>query len=282
MTEAELPDWLFADPEVEAERLEQEMATKFGRNRRERGDIVYDDKMSDLQFMRSVEKGQTPGTDRASRKRVLERKIRETWRRVATYKDSDGRVLGSQFMRLPMKTREPEYFETISNPIALQKLATYTNVTEFVADFRRLFANIRTYHAADSEPAADGRELEEVFEKACDELLADDLAEDQGLERPKKPRKARSSDSLSSESDLGSISFASSDLEEQPETKRKSKASAQATKRLKTDNKDKKDKKTKKSKKDNGKSRKRADPSEPSTPKGTSLKIVLKRPILTD
>lgn len=248
------------------------MATKFGRNRRERIDVVYDDKLSDVQFMRSVEKGQIPGMDRASRKRVLERKIRETWRRVATFKDDDGRVLGSQFMRLPMKTREPEYFEQISNPIALQKLATYTNVTDFVEDFRRLFANIRAYYKSDSEAAADGRQLEAVFEKACDELLTDDLADDQGVERKPKLKSSRLPDSESasdSESDLGSLSFSSSNSEGKPERKRKLRASTQAPKRLKSDKKDKNGKKTE-------------TPSDSSTSKKTGLKIVLKRPILTD
>ena len=127
MEEDVLDEWMLFDPDEEARMQADELITKYGRNRRDRTDVVYDDKLSDLQFARTVEAGEAPSIGkRSARQRTKEKKMREVWRRVATYKNDDGRVLGQKFMRLPIRTREPEYFEKIQKPMSLNKLSSLT------------------------------------------------------------------------------------------------------------------------------------------------------------
>ncbi|KAJ7605098.1 P-loop containing nucleoside triphosphate hydrolase protein [Roridomyces roridus] len=80
------------------------------------------------------------------------------------------------FLALPRKTFHPQYYEQIQRPISMSTIkqlthATtqkggYSNLSDYVADWRLLFLNARTYNRDESQIFRDAVFLEGVFENA--------------------------------------------------------------------------------------------------------------------
>lgn len=86
----------------------------------------------------------------------LESRISNILRGLRKPKDKDGTLLILPFEKLPDKTLVTDYYQTISNPIALDnikkkaKRKKYQNVDHLLADINLMFENAKKYNEDDS------------------------------------------------------------------------------------------------------------------------------------
>ncbi|KAL6852846.1 hypothetical protein ACO1O0_007394 [Amphichorda felina] len=86
----------------------------------------------------------------------MEARISSILRGLRKPKDEDGNLLILPFEKLPDKTLVTDYYQTITNPIALDnikkkaKRKKYQNVDQVLADIERMFENAKTYNEDDS------------------------------------------------------------------------------------------------------------------------------------
>ena len=86
----------------------------------------------------------------------MEARISSILRGLRKPKDEEGNLLILPFEKLPDKTLVTDYYQTITNPIALDnikkkaKRKKYQNVDHVLADIERMFENAKTYNEDDS------------------------------------------------------------------------------------------------------------------------------------
>jgi ATP-dependent helicase STH1/SNF2 len=79
------------------------------------------------------------------------------------------------FLELPSKVDFADYYQIITNPIALDMIERrinspyYKSMDEFVADFKLMCSNARTYNVEGSIVYEDADEIEKAFMEALNE-----------------------------------------------------------------------------------------------------------------
>lgn len=87
----------------------------------------------------------------------MEARISSILRGLRKFKGEDGSLLVLPFEKLPDKSAVPDYYQTISNPIALDnikkkaKRKKYLNVDQVLADIELMFENAKVYNEDDSD-----------------------------------------------------------------------------------------------------------------------------------
>jgi chromatin structure-remodeling complex subunit RSC1/2 len=87
----------------------------------------------------------------------MEARISSILRGLRKFKGEDGTLLILPFEKLPDKSSNPDYYQTISNPIALDnikkkaKRKKYNNVDQVMVDIERMFDNAMLYNEDDSQ-----------------------------------------------------------------------------------------------------------------------------------
>jgi len=84
--------------------------------------------------------------------------------------DHEGRRRCDMFRELPSRKEYPDYFQTITNPIAISTIrkrssgSHYKTVTQYINDWRLMFNNARTYNQEGSWVYVDAEEMQKVLE----------------------------------------------------------------------------------------------------------------------
>ncbi|KAG8986674.1 hypothetical protein FRB95_006613 [Tulasnella sp. JGI-2019a] len=78
------------------------------------------------------------------------------WNTVKNAKDSKGRLMATDFLKLPSKKLYPDYYMIIKSPTSLEEIktrlenGTYTSVRAVKADFDTMFTNAKLYNMPES------------------------------------------------------------------------------------------------------------------------------------
>ncbi|XP_055885494.1 probable global transcription activator SNF2L2 isoform X1 [Biomphalaria glabrata] len=105
--------------------------------------------------------------------------MRKLYNIVVNYKDNDGRVLSTMFMRLPSRKAAPEYYEIIPNPLDFKKISTristhrYRTLDELEADIIELCQNAQSFNMEGSVIYEDSIVLQSVCTNAREKLEKD-------------------------------------------------------------------------------------------------------------
>ncbi|KAK7457993.1 hypothetical protein BaRGS_00039138 [Batillaria attramentaria] len=109
----------------------------------------------------------------------LSQKLQDLYESVRDYQDKAGRALSAPFIKLPLKSDYPDYYEVIKKPMDMQRVQQkllanqYESVEDMVADFVQMFDNACKYNEPESIIYKDALTLQRVvFEKKV-ELTAD-------------------------------------------------------------------------------------------------------------
>uniref|UniRef100_T1ITD1 Very low-density lipoprotein receptor n=1 Tax=Strigamia maritima TaxID=126957 RepID=T1ITD1_STRMM len=216
MEEDELPAWLIRD-DVEVERLTYDEEDKiFGRGSRQRKEVDYSDSLTEREWLKAVEegnldemeakqkqkkggrkrkvrieeeeqpkpkkkRGRPPSEKTASHQNPpkLVRQMKKLYHVVVKYKDSDGRVLGSDFKQLPSKRDLPDYYDLIKKPVDFKKIKQrikehkYRTLDDLEKDIMLLCKNAQTYNVEGSLIYEDSIVLKSVFTNARERLEKD-------------------------------------------------------------------------------------------------------------
>ncbi|BFZ16660.1 hypothetical protein BsWGS_19698 [Bradybaena similaris] len=109
----------------------------------------------------------------------LTKMMRKLYNIVINYKDNDGRVLSTMFMRLPSRKAAPEYYEIIPNPLDFKKINTristhrYRTLDELEADIIELCQNAQSFNMEGSVIYEDSIVLQSVCTNAKEKLEKD-------------------------------------------------------------------------------------------------------------
>eukprot|EP00105_Crassostrea_gigas_P034204 XP_019918352.1 PREDICTED: protein polybromo-1-like isoform X16 [Crassostrea gigas] len=130
------------------------------------------------------DKGRKPkGRHKAKSQTLLPVRLQEMYDAVSNYQDPKGRDLALPFLKLPLKTDYPDYYEVIKKPIDMQKILLkmqqnqYESIEDMTADFVQMFDNACKYNEPDSLIYKDALTLQRlVLEKKME--LADDGTND--------------------------------------------------------------------------------------------------------
>ncbi|XP_078341270.1 protein polybromo-1-like isoform X7 [Crassostrea virginica] len=123
------------------------------------------------------------GRLKAKSQTLLPVRLQEMYDAVSNYQDAKGRDLALPFLKLPLKTDYPDYYEVIKKPIDMQKILLkmqqnqYESIEDMTADFVQMFDNACKYNEPDSLIYKDALTLQRlVLEKKME--LADDGTND--------------------------------------------------------------------------------------------------------
>ncbi|XP_074033562.1 protein polybromo isoform X4 [Leptinotarsa decemlineata] len=111
----------------------------------------------------------------------LERTLKSLYESIRYYREpKDNRQLSQIFMKLPSKIDYPDYYEVITHPIDMEKMAhriranDYENLDELVADFVLMFDNACKYNEPDSQIYKDALVLQRFLFQTKMQLKEDD------------------------------------------------------------------------------------------------------------
>ncbi|XP_048738876.1 LOW QUALITY PROTEIN: protein polybromo-1-like [Ostrea edulis] len=120
---------------------------------------------------------------KAKSQTLLPVRLQEMYDAVSNYQDPKGRELAVPFLKLPLKTDYPDYYEVIKKPVDMQKILLkmqqnqYESIEDMTADFVQMFDNACKYNEPDSLIYKDALTLQRlVLEKKME--LADDGTND--------------------------------------------------------------------------------------------------------
>ena len=137
------------------------------------------------------------GDDEAHKKRgrppsvltPMEARIHSILRSLRKPKDQDGNLLVVPFEKLPDKVAVPDYYQTITQPIALDQIKKkakrkkYQNVDHVLADIDLMFQNAKLYNEDDSDVYKAAVDLEKQAHISADQEKAkpdDDFRDEDG------------------------------------------------------------------------------------------------------
>lgn len=95
-------------------------------------------------------------------------KLQRLYDAINSYQDLHGRTLSTPFIKLPLKSEYPDYYEVIKKPIDMQRIqqklmsSQYETVEDMVADFVQMFDNASKYNEPDSLIYKDALTLQRV------------------------------------------------------------------------------------------------------------------------
>lgn len=211
----DVPDWIL-HPQQGGKRS---IFTATAEVSRKRKDVVYDDKLTEKQFLRLMDK-QAQEDERAKKKQKTSRSSGPTvlvaddmpttsstltdWtcrklitctKAVIALKDpATKRRISEIFIEKPDQATFPDYYELIERPIAindiLRKLRTklYASVPEFKDDWRLMFANARQFNGDDSWVVTDAMALQKELERVLKKNGFTDDQKPPTCKEKKKPR----------------------------------------------------------------------------------------------
>ncbi|KIJ59828.1 hypothetical protein HYDPIDRAFT_99946 [Hydnomerulius pinastri MD-312] len=111
-------------------------------------------------------------------KEKLKKAFSEVHKAVLACEDSDGRKRCELFRELPDKRDYPDYYQLITQPIALSTIRKrvntgyYKSVTQYKEDWKLMFDNARTYNQEGSWVYIDAEEMEKVFHATLTKVTA--------------------------------------------------------------------------------------------------------------
>ncbi|KAJ3090067.1 hypothetical protein HK102_004777 [Quaeritorhiza haematococci] len=111
-------------------------------------------------------------------------------------RDHGDHLISELFLKLPSKKEYPDYYQVITNPIAINIIQgkidrrEYTSINDFRNDFSLMIKNAMTYNKKGSQVYKDAVSLEANFETILKEKLKSEL----GMETTDLPTKAGSED----------------------------------------------------------------------------------------
>ncbi|EMR11371.1 hypothetical protein PNEG_00398 [Pneumocystis murina B123] len=103
---------------------------------------------------------------------------------VQEAKDSTGRLISENFMRLPSKRLYPDYYELIEKPIALETIKEklrkkdYASTDEIRDDFLQICNNARRYNVTESQIYQDAQQIGKIIKTWGEEINALNKAEE--------------------------------------------------------------------------------------------------------
>ncbi|XP_046573937.1 protein polybromo-1-like isoform X7 [Haliotis rubra] len=100
----------------------------------------------------------------------LIQKLQDLCETIRDYQDKSGRVLSTPFLKLPLKSDYPDYYEVIKRPVDMQRIQQrmesshnrYESVEDMVADFVQMFDNACKYNEPDSLIYKDALTLQRI------------------------------------------------------------------------------------------------------------------------
>ncbi|XP_054159382.1 protein polybromo-1-like isoform X2 [Oppia nitens] len=116
---------------------------------------------------------------------LIKQKLITLYNTVKDYNDAKGRQLSTLFMKLPLKTEMPEYYEIIKKPVGLEKIGVrlknniYETLEDLLSDIILMLDNACKYNEPDSQIYKDALTLQQV---ALQTKI--DLTEDNGTGIP--------------------------------------------------------------------------------------------------
>lgn len=108
----------------------------------------------------------------------MKKAFAECYRAVLACEDESGRKRCELFRDLPDKRDYPDYYQLIVQPIALSHLRKransnyYKTVQQYRNDWNLMFNNARTYNQEGSWVYVDANEMQKVFDRTFDRLIA--------------------------------------------------------------------------------------------------------------
>lgn len=110
---------------------------------------------------------------------ITQHKLRTLYNTVRNYTDAKGRQLSSIFMKLPLKTELPEYYEVIKKPLGLEKIGVrlkngvYETLEDLLSDLILMLDNACKYNEPDSQIYKDALTLQQIALQSKIELTDD-------------------------------------------------------------------------------------------------------------
>ncbi|KAI6028981.1 SNF2 family N-terminal domain-containing protein, partial [Pisolithus marmoratus] len=111
-------------------------------------------------------------------KEKMKKAFNDVYKAVLACEDSDGRKRCELFRELPDRRDYPDYYQLITQPIALSTLRKrmnaghYKSITQFKEDWKLMFDNARTYNREGSWVYVDAEEMEKVFFAVLEKVTA--------------------------------------------------------------------------------------------------------------
>ncbi|KAL8620376.1 hypothetical protein ACOMHN_013001 [Nucella lapillus] len=149
------------------------------RHYNEEGSVVYQDADTLDRILktkwRSMSQSRATTTKSRSKSKTsspMSQKLQDLYESVRDYQDKVGRALSTPFIKLPLKSEYPDYYEVIKKPMDMQRIqqklltGQYDNLEDMVADFVQMFDNACKYNEPESVIYKDALTLQRVvFEK---------------------------------------------------------------------------------------------------------------------
>ena len=218
----DVPDWIKYPTGNKDEALES--TTVPGSGPRKRKEVMYDDGLTEKQFLRMMDKQFDREAAAKTEQKMLKRSAKSlgasapigapvsvavanseltdwTFRKliscaksvVALKEPSTKRRLCEIFLDKPSPEQFPDYYEIISKPIAINDILRkcrgkmYANLQEFHDDWKLMFANAKQFNGEDSWVVEDGK----TIKKELDRVMKKNGFTDEAGVKPKTPPKAK-------------------------------------------------------------------------------------------
>lgn len=221
-SENDVPDWILHPVKTGS----QSVFTAAGESSRKRKEIMYDDGLTEKQFLKIMDK-QTIAEENAKKKQKTEkgainadlgiadgtydhseslggsttltdwtyRKLISCSKTVVALKDpSTKRRLSDVFIEKPDPATFPDYYEIVERPIAINDILRkcrnklYASIPEFKEDWKLMFANAKKFNGEDSWVVQDASALDKELERV---LKKNGFVDDQKPPTCKEKKKFR-------------------------------------------------------------------------------------------
>ncbi|XP_041350352.1 protein polybromo-1-like isoform X3 [Gigantopelta aegis] len=190
-------DMTMIEAKIKAEKYPSEMTLlndfdlmfSNARHYNEEGSLVYQDANQLDRVLkskwRSMNQTPAPRSTTKSRSKAkssspLSQKLQDLFESIRDYHDKSGRVLSPPFLKLPLKSDYPDYYEIIKRPMDMQRIQQrmtgphqYESVEDMVADFVQMFDNACKYNEPDSLIYKDALTLQRLCLEKKMELTSD-------------------------------------------------------------------------------------------------------------
>ena len=221
-SEDDIPDWI-KYPSGKKDAAQQDTSLP-GSGPRKRKEVLYDDGLTEKQFLRMMDKQFDKEVATKTEQKMLKRGTKSlgasapigapvsvaianseltdwTFRKliscaksvVALKEPSTKRRLCEIFLEKPSPEQFPDYYELILKPIAIHDILRkcrgkmYANLQEFHDDWKQMFANASQFNGADSWVVEDGK----TIKKELDRVMKKNGFSDEAGVKPKTPPKAK-------------------------------------------------------------------------------------------
>ncbi|KAI5953470.1 STH1 [Candida jiufengensis] len=138
---------------------------------REKKKVMYDDGLSEAQWLKAMDDDEDTVEEAIARKkRKLEPEYQSVIDQIMELKDpNDEHLVSDIFLQLPSRKLYPDYYKIITNPISINQIQKkvnqdyYSSTEEFLADLKQMCINAKTYNEEGSFVYSDALILEEFL-----------------------------------------------------------------------------------------------------------------------